>query len=146
MSASGSATYRVLLVENDAALRSVLGPALEQAGYRLLESPSLAHASGLVTRDGVDVAVVDYWLQARDGRFQADRPHLERLANALPMVLLADEATSLAAVTAGLPLEAVLTRPFDCQALLEAVTRGCARAHRSPLHPTRPDLVYALGE
>ena len=58
---------RILIVEDDAAIREVLGMHLELVGHTCMEAQDAAHARGLLADNRADVALLDVMMPGEDG-------------------------------------------------------------------------------
>jgi len=86
-----SASARVLLVEGEVSLRSVLRDMLEEAGYEVLAAASLADAGGLLAAEAVDVVLDDVDMPENRGFQLLDL--LRREHPRLPVILMTADAT-----------------------------------------------------
>ncbi len=118
---------RVLVVDDDAAIRTVVAQALRRAGHEVTLAASLAEADAALARAVPDVLVTDVRLPDGDGL-----DHLRQVADrhpALPVIVLSAQNTLSTAVRA---TEAgayeYLPKPFDLDALTAAVDGALARA------------------
>jgi len=86
-----SASARVLLVEGEVSLRSVLRDMLEEAGYEVLAAASLADAGRLLAAEAVDVVLDDVDMPENRGFQLLDL--LRREHPRLPVMLMTADAT-----------------------------------------------------
>ncbi|MES2338473.1 MAG: nitrogen regulation protein NR(I) [Pseudomonadota bacterium] len=126
-----TATGRILVVDDDAAIRTVVGEALRRKGHEVEIAASLAELTRSLARGLPDVLVTDVVLPDGDGldllpSILSDHPHL-------PVIVLSARNTLSTAVRA---TEAgafdYLPKPFDLDVLAQAVAGGLARARRDP--------------
>ena len=117
---------RVLVVDDDAAIRTVVAQALRRAGHDVTTVETLAAADRALAGDTPDVLVTDVVLPDGDGL-----DHLTSVAErhpALPVIVLSARNTLTTAVRA---TEAgayeYLPKPFDLDALTQAVAGALAR-------------------
>ena len=117
---------RVLVVDDDAAIRTVVAQALRRAGHEVLTADSLAAADRALAAAPPDVLVTDVVLPDGNGL-----DHLAAVAErhpALPVIVLSARNTLTTAVRA---TEAgayeYLPKPFDLDALTQAVAGALAR-------------------
>ena len=117
---------RVLLVDDDAAIRTVVSQALRRAGFDVKTAASLAELDAALRGGLPDVLVTDVVLPDGDGIARA-RALIEQ-APGLPVIILSALNTLTTAVRA---TEAgaydYLPKPFDLEALTRAVRGGAAR-------------------
>jgi two-component system, NtrC family, response regulator AtoC len=117
------ATERVLLVDDDEAVRTVLAAQLEQAGIVCVQAANAARALELLGSGAVDVMVTDLRMPGMDGlellgratKLWADVPVI--VLTAFGSVRVAVEAMKLGAVD-------FLVKPFDRKEVVEVVTRA----------------------
>ena len=117
---------RILLIDDDAAIRTVVTQALRRAGHEVAAVDTLAAADRVLATEAPDVLITDVVLPDGDG--------LEHLANVarrcpdLPVIVLSARNTLTTAVRA---TEAgayeYLPKPFDLDALTKAVAGALAR-------------------
>ena len=112
---------RILFVDDDADLRTLLGLRLSSAGYQVETAGNGIEALGRVSDFQPDLVVTDIQMDGMDGMalFEA----LRRRSPTLPVIILTAHGTipdALDATRKG--VFGYLTKPFDSQALL-----GCVR-------------------
>ncbi|MBM3928880.1 MAG: nitrogen regulation protein NR(I) [Sphingomonadales bacterium] len=124
-----TAAGRILVVDDDAAIRTVVGEALRRKGHDVTTAASLSELRAMLAKGLPDVLVTDVVLPDGDGldlvpKILADHP-------ALPVIVLSARNTLSTAVRA---TEAgafdYLPKPFDLDVLAQAVAGGLARARR----------------
>jgi DNA-binding NtrC family response regulator len=115
------ARRRILVIEDDAGIRHMLGMALEALGHE----PVLASGVGTVNASGVDAAIIDFRLGTRSAVDVLDaQPELRQV----PLIACtAGDPESAAAIDGAL----VLRKPFDLDAL-ERVLGQALAADRAP--------------
>jgi DNA-binding response OmpR family regulator len=128
---------RVLVVDDDGAVRDFLGDALRAAGYAVAAAPDAGAALDLLWAawdDQPDVILLDLVLPAVDGRGFGELYHELPVRHA-PVVLMSAvaEVERIAAETGA---AAGLRKPFDLDELLATVARCARPAARRP----RPDV------
>ncbi|HVY31206.1 MAG TPA: sigma-54 dependent transcriptional regulator [Polyangiaceae bacterium] len=124
----------VLLVDDDAAIRAVLGSLLKQEGYRVLTAASGGEALALLDKHPIDAVVTDLRMPGMDGMTL-----LRRVTQAwpeVPVVVLSAHGTVALAVDAMKGGAAdFLTKPFERDEVLFVlgkVLRGAASSQRRP--------------
>ncbi len=117
---------RVLIVDDDAAVRTVVGQALQRAGYDVIAVSTLAERDRSMATTPPDVLVTDVVLPDGDG--------IERLASTLaarpdlPVIVISARntlTTTIRATEAG--AYEYLPKPFDLDLLVNAVSSSLAR-------------------
>ena len=134
---------RILVVDDDAAIRTVVGQALRRAGHEVTAVETLAAADRALAAAEPDVFVTDVVLPDGDG--------LDHLATVgaryptLPVIVLSARNTLTTAVRA---TEAgayeYLPKPFDLDALVKAVAAALARVGAAPALAGEEDAALPL--
>jgi two-component system nitrogen regulation response regulator GlnG len=121
----------VLVADDDAAIRTVVGRALSRAGCQVEAAASAQGLMRLVGTGRGDVLVTDVMLPDGDGlallpRIRAARPDL-------PVIVISAQSTLQTAVRAeqGGAFD-YLPKPFDLDALVRAVSAAAGRARAAP--------------
>jgi DNA-binding NtrC family response regulator len=131
---------KLLLIEDDDAVRRPLARGLAQAGYTVLEAANLAEAQAKAESGEPDVVVSDIYLP--DGSGIDLLPKLLALRPGLPVVMMTgaqDVATAVQAMRRG--AEDYLTKPFELEELKLALDRAVERAGlRREVHSLRESL------
>lgn len=126
----GAPGPRVLIVDDDQALRHFLRIALSAHGYSIVESDTAASALNAVVHTRPDVIVLDLGLPDRDG---IDVTRSLREWTRTPIVILSvrdQEEEKISALEAG--ADDYLTKPFsvgELRARLKAVLRRAGDSH-----------------
>jgi DNA-binding response OmpR family regulator len=133
---------KLLVVDDDPELRPLVGFALRQAGYLVVESSSGEEALQLLDRELPDLMILDVNLPGIDG-FEVLKRTRARDAAALPILMLTVRGEEEDLVR-GLDLGAddYLTKPFSPRTLLARVRALLRRAGQES--PARPTAVGAL--
>jgi len=122
---------KVLVVDDDAAVRLLLQKNLEFAGFDVITAEDGVTGLAMVGERGPDVVVLDLMMPHLDG-FEVLR-QLSAAGRAVPPVLvltaLSEAAVKERCYEAG--AASVMTKPFDPSALAAEVTRVAARRHVS---------------
>jgi PAS domain S-box-containing protein len=127
---------RILLVDDEAPLRTALAKVLEQHDFAVTAVPSAPDALRELDATGYDVLVSDVVMPTMSGvqlaaHVRADRPNL-------PIVLMSGYSDELAGLGVDAPLTRLLRKPFTHRELLAAVDALLADAD-SETPVTRPD-------
>ena len=120
-------TARVLLVEDDARLASMVADYLGEAGFRVGVAPSGADAMRLVGTDDFDAVILDLMLPDADG---LDLCRSIRAKSEIPLLMLTARGDPLDRVV-GLELGAddYLPKPFEPRELLARLRAILRRRH-----------------
>jgi DNA-binding response OmpR family regulator len=131
---------KLLVVDDDPELRPLVGFALRQAGYLVVEAPSGEEALELLARELPDLMILDVNLPGIDGFEVLRRARAQR---ALPILMLTVRGEEEDLVR-GLDLGAddYLTKPFSPRTLLARVRALLRRAGGEA--PPRPTAVGGL--
>ena len=116
------ATGRVLVVENDDAMREALRDLLEDAGYGVVCARDGVEALAALRREAICFVLLDLHLPTMDG-FELRRRQLEDPALAsVPVAVLTSDAHGTLGDTVP-----VIWKPFAAEDLLKVVRACCAR-------------------
>jgi len=134
---------RVLVVDDDAAIRTVVAQALRRQGHGVSTADSLAQLDRALAAERPDVLVTDVRLPDGDGL-----SHLAAVAERyreLPVIVLSAQNTLTTAVRAA---EAgayeYLPKPFDLEVLAQAVAGAARRSGARAAEQPAPDEDAAL--
>jgi signal transduction histidine kinase/ActR/RegA family two-component response regulator len=128
--APGSHSARVLLVDDDEAVRRVVRGGLEMRGFTVLDASS-GEAALAMAGEQPQIAVIDYAMPGMDGAQTAEQ--LRRLMPQLP-IILASGHPDTASIRRALGGEAtVLRKPFDIALLSETMTKMLAASPATPV-------------
>jgi DNA-binding response OmpR family regulator len=111
---------RLLVVDDDASVREMLGRVLTGEGYKVWSAGSGAEALALAARERIDLALLDLNLPGQSGwdtfeRLTGEHPHLGVI------IITARSNQLFTALGAG--VGALLEKPLDFPTLLETVKR-----------------------
>jgi DNA-binding NtrC family response regulator len=118
-----SSPHTILVVEDNAILRSLIQRALENAGYRVLADPDGRAAKRTIDETRVNLVVTDIYMSDGDGVDLV--MHLHATRPQLPVIVMTAgfrgmESSLLRAVQL-LGASRTLEKPFSLQSLLDAV-------------------------
>ncbi|HEY2710350.1 MAG TPA: response regulator [Caulobacteraceae bacterium] len=123
---TAAAPATVLLVDDDDAVRGVVRGGLEMRGFTVLDASSGEAALTMTADVAPQIAVIDYAMPGMDGAETAER--LRQRLPRLPIILASGHADTAAVERALGGSATVLRKPFDINALSDAVTRLLAAA------------------
>jgi len=128
MSHVGSAP-RILLVEDDAAIREALDEVLAGLGYEVVSAPDGRGGLRLAAEQTEPCPILlDWRMPVLDGpEFLARLRELPR-GKEFPVILSTADQAATDAAMAGAQVAAILSKPFDLDSLLSALSRASARA------------------
>jgi DNA-binding response OmpR family regulator len=137
-------TPTILLIDDDARLREIVGMALEGEGYGVRAAASAEEAVTILDRDDPDLLILDVMLPGRDG-FELCREI--RTKSPVPILMLTAK-TDTVDVVVGLESGAddYVTKPFvtkELVARIRALLRRARGAERSPRRISVEDLEIA---
>jgi two-component system nitrogen regulation response regulator GlnG len=119
-----------LLVEDDAAIATVITAALEDEGFEVARSDSIAGRDRLLAARTFDVMLTDVMLSDGDGIETLGG--VQRAHPAMPIIILSAQNTLDTAVRAtGTGAFEYFPKPFDLDELVRAVRQAAARAGQS---------------
>ncbi len=112
---------RVLVVDDDEAIRDLLVAVLTSEGYEALATADAPHALELATASLPDLILLDVRMSTGDGRAFAQEYGRSPGPKASIIVLTALAAVEAAEATEQIGASGFLTKPFDLEALLALV-------------------------
>jgi CheY-like chemotaxis protein len=120
-----SAAARILVVEDDAAIRQTVAELLQEEGYEVECAVNGADALARLERSDVPALILlDLTMPVMDGwSFRETQRRDPRLARIPTVVVTASQADPR--VAAGLAPDAFLAKPFDLDRLMDTVHRLC---------------------
>jgi response regulator RpfG family c-di-GMP phosphodiesterase len=141
---------RILLVDDDPALRVLLRTTFEVADVDVSEAESAAAAAAQVARTPPDVIVLDVRMPGMDGIEYCEQLKADGATREIPVVLLSGSEGELAAAAKRSGADAYLRKPFSPLELLAVVERLAGGLYGVPFRATkkkhRPEeevLLYA---
>lgn len=109
----------VLVVDDDAAIRTLIAELLDEAGYAVLEADCGRQALRLVHEYGPSVVLVDHSLPDMSGLDLLERLRARPTSRHIPVMLVSGLAHQLVGRTHG--ADRVLAKPFDITVMVEQV-------------------------
>ncbi len=113
------ATFRVLVVDDEARMRRVIARALRRVGMEVTEAPDGTEALRLARRDRFDVALVDLTMPGLDGTRTIEA--LRDVQPHLPAVLMSGYARGVLELDEATAPTRFLAKPFTPDALIDAL-------------------------
>ena len=126
----GVPANRILIVDDDKSIRLLLVTFLRHRGFRLLEARDGREALAEMHAGNIDLVVMDLMMPGVSGmdvlRERAADPSLQHI----PIIVIsANDGYRTKADVFDKDVWAVITKPFELEALLEAVTTGLVQAN-----------------
>ena len=112
---------KIVIVNNEAAIRRLLRSALERAGYSVVEASTARQAQNAMDIDRPDAVLLDLGLPDREGLELV--PVIAKSGAAL-LVISAREATSEKITALDLGADDYVTKPFDTDEVLARLRRA----------------------
>lgn len=126
---SQSMQGRILIVDDEPAIRAMLGLTLREAGYECLEAEDSTQAQAQILADPPDLILLDWMLPGVSGVEFARRLRRERLTQHIPIIMLTartEEEDKVRGLDTG--ADDYITKPFDIQELRLRVRNALRRA------------------
>ena len=131
-------TGRILVVDDDAAIRTVVGQALKRDGHRITTAATIAEAEVQLAANPPDVLISDVVLPDGNGLDLVDR--VVRQHPGLPVIVLSAQNTLTTAVrSTEVGAFDYLPKPFDLDALSRTVQSALARGSGGVAEPIDAD-------
>lgn len=124
--ATSAKPYRVLVVEDNDALRTELAELFHDYGYSVIEAADGAQALNAMREQGpVDVVLLDLWMPRMDGwHFRLEQRRDPTLRGVPVVVLTADDSVQARTIDA----DAVVPKPFEADELITLVAKVIAKS------------------
>lgn len=113
---------KVLIVDDEAAIRQMISLAVTQAGYDCLEAADATEAQTRIVNDAPDVVLLDWMLPGVSGIEYARRLRREKLTQHLPIIMLTartEEEDKVRGLDSG--ADDYITKPFSTRELLARI-------------------------
>jgi len=120
---------RILLVEDDAAIREALDEVLADLGYEVVSAPDGRGGLQLAAQQAEPCPILlDWRMPVLDGpEFLARLRELPR-GKEFPVILSTADRAATDLTIGGDQVAAILSKPFDLESLLAALSRASTRA------------------
>jgi DNA-binding response OmpR family regulator len=112
---------RVLLLEDDLALRGLLQEAMIGEGFVVLACDSFQQIYAAAQKGEADIVVADFWGSSQRSLPDNERQEIRDLGSLLPVVLLTGRTWAADITPDELGARAVIRKPFDLDHLLAAI-------------------------
>lgn len=109
---------KILIVDDERAIRRLLGTALGRVGYRIIEAETAREAMTALQIDKPDAVLLDLGLSDRDGM---ELIPLMKAGGAAVLIVSAREATEQKVTGLDLGADDYVTKPFDTEEVLARV-------------------------
>lgn len=120
----------ILLIEDEASIRTVARAYLEQAGFRVLLAISGPEGLELARRERPDLVILDLNLPGMDGMEVAARLRQDSDVFIVMLTARSEESDRVAGLRIG--ADDYVTKPFSPRELVARVKRSCADAALPP--------------
>lgn len=113
---------KILIVDDEAAIRQMVCLALAQAGYECVEAGDVNEAHGRIVNDAPDLVLLDWMLPGTSGFEYARRLRREKLTRNLPVIMLtakAEEGDKVRCLESG--ADDYITKPFSTRELIARI-------------------------
>jgi two-component system KDP operon response regulator KdpE len=138
---SGAAHVRVLVVDDEPAIRRFLRTSLDSQGYDVIEAPDAKSALAQMSRGAIDVLVLDLGLPDMDG-LEVIRT-LREQGSVVPIIVLSSRSDEVAKVRAlDLGADDYVTKPFGMDELIARLRT--ALRHKLQQQGERP--IFRTGD
>ena len=119
---------RVLLLEDDLALQSLLHEALAGEGFEVRTCDSFEEVRDAAALQAGDLVVADFWGGSQRSLPDGERQEIEQLCSFLPVVLLTGRTWAAETTAQELGARALIRKPFDLDHLLGTVELALSEA------------------
>jgi CheY-like chemotaxis protein len=119
----GSRPRRILIVEDDDLIRGLVVDVLEDEGYAIRTAAHGEEALAVLREWPADVVLLDLMLPGMNGWRFLDERRREGLSPSARVVVLSASREAYAGERRDHDIAAIVTKPFDLAALLDAVAR-----------------------
>jgi two-component system phosphate regulon response regulator PhoB len=138
-----TARGKILIVDDESAIRQMVCLALSQAGYRCIEAADTNEAQNKIVADTPDLVLLDWMLPGVSGMEYARRLRREKLTQELPIIMLTartEEEDKVRGLDSG--ADDYITKPFSTRELLARIKALLRRS--APLSAETPIEVEGL--
>lgn len=122
---------RIALLEDDPLLRALVEESLVSEGYQVQTADSYGQLLEMLSSPGIQAVVADFWGHSHGDLSPADQDEVRALGQLVPTVLVSGRSWLGQVDTAALGVIAILPKPYDLDALLDAIERAVAASSSS---------------
>jgi DNA-binding response OmpR family regulator len=115
---------RVLLLEDDVALRGLLHEALTAENFDVVGFHTIDELRTAAASQSGDVVIADFWGGGQRTLLDADREEIRALTRTVPVILLTGRSWAAETSAEELGARALLRKPFDLDDLLHALEQA----------------------
>ncbi len=132
-------TARILIVDDEPAIRRLVRGAAERAGHSVAEAATAAEALVEARREGCELVLLDLGLPDRDG---IELVSLLKAMDRAVIVLTARDATAEKVAALDLGADDYVVKPFDTEELLARIR--AALRHRNSASASGPQVIGGI--
>lgn len=134
--------YKILLVEDEGNIRSLIGTLLETGGYQVIQAATCTAAETLFHSYLPDLVILDLGLPDRDGMVLLNKIREDRLTPIIVLSARSDERDKVDALDAG--ANDYITKPFGAAELLARVRTALRTTRHSTAEGRLPGGRFTL--
>ena len=136
--------YKILLVEDDESIRSVMATMLESAGYQVIPAQTCAGAKTLFASHVPDLTILDLGLPDMDGMKFIEYVRVDSLSPIIVLSARNDDTDKVVALDAG--ANDYVTKPFSSAELLARIRMVLRNYQHRADSGKLPDGKFRLGD
>jgi DNA-binding response OmpR family regulator len=115
---------RVLVLEDDVALRGLLHEVLQMEDFEVTVCDSFEQVRDAAAQGRGDIIVADFWGGPQRSLTEAGRRQIRELGQLLPIILLTGRSWAAEMSAKELGAIGIMRKPFDLEELLRAIEAG----------------------
>lgn len=136
--------YKILLVEDEANIRTLVSTMLETAGYQVIHAKTCKTAKTMFSSYLPDLVILDLGLPDLDGMFLLEYIRRDSLTPVIVLSARTDESDKVSALDGG--ANDYITKPFGAAELLARVRTALRNSRHSSTEGRLPGGKFKLGE
>ncbi|MCX6952523.1 MAG: response regulator transcription factor [Verrucomicrobia bacterium] len=144
MSSASAPTSRILIVDDEACLRLLLGQSLKAAGFEVMEATGGMQALEMIATEGPMLVVMDVSMPGLDGFAAVERMRVSGMTQPVIMLTSFDDVDHRVRGL-GVGADDYLTKPFHHRELVARVQALLRRATATAAKPTARRIIQ-LGD